>query len=141
MSRPKLSTSLRIAWSVAWGIVCLPLIVMWVRSYKVVDFSDLIVSAHGNVFFSPKLYLEPVGSKEGTAKSYWLYGISILTVSNVKIARLPGTGPAIPYVLFVLVAASLVAIPWLRFRYSLRTLLIATTLVAVALGLIMWTTK
>jgi hypothetical protein len=127
---------LRIAWSVAWGVVVVLLCVLWVRSYKVVDFSDLIVSAHGNVFFSPKLYLEPVGSRAGTAKSYWLYGTSILTVSNVRVVRLPGTGPAIPYVLFVLVAASLVATPWLRWHYSLRTLLIATTLVAVGLGTI-----
>jgi hypothetical protein len=29
-------------------------------------------------------------------------------------------------------------VPWLRWRFSLRTLLIATTLVAVALGLIVW---
>ena len=28
--------------------------------------------------------------------------------------------------------------PWLRWRFSLRTLLIATTLVAVVLGLIVW---
>jgi hypothetical protein len=29
-------------------------------------------------------------------------------------------------------------VPWLRWRFSLRTLQIATTLVAVALGLIVW---
>jgi len=28
--------------------------------------------------------------------------------------------------------------PWLRWRFSLRTLLITTTLVAVVLGLIVW---
>jgi hypothetical protein len=32
----------------------------------------------------------------------------------------------------------LAAIPWLRRRFTLRTLLIATTLLAVVLGLIVW---
>ena len=38
----------------------------------------------------------------------------------------------------VAAAATLAAWPCLRWRFSLRTLLIATTLVAVGLGLIMW---
>ena len=38
----------------------------------------------------------------------------------------------------VLVASRCRAFPWLRWRFSLRTLLIATTLVAVVLGLIVW---
>jgi hypothetical protein len=41
----------------------------------------------------------------------------------------------------ILVAAPLAAAPWirqLRYRFSLRTLLLATTLVAVVLGLIVW---
>jgi hypothetical protein len=31
--------------------------------------------------------------------------------------------------------------PWLRSRFSLRTLLIATTLIAVVLGMIVWTVR
>jgi hypothetical protein len=38
-------------------------------------------------------------------------------------------------------AALLAALPWIRCQFSLRTLLIATTLVAVALGLIVWAAK
>jgi hypothetical protein len=30
------------------------------------------------------------------------------------------------------------AVPWLRWRFTLRTLLVATTLVAAGLGLIVW---
>ena len=33
MNRPRLIRGLRIAWSVWWGIVCVLLIVLWVRSY------------------------------------------------------------------------------------------------------------
>src|SRR5262245_34901426 len=33
MNRPKLIRSLRIAWSVAWGLLAVLLCVLWVRSY------------------------------------------------------------------------------------------------------------
>ena len=43
---------------------------------------------------------------------------------------------------FAVVVASLpAATPWFSLHFSLRTLLIATTLVAVGLGLIAWLTK
>lgn len=40
--------------------------------------------------------------------------------------------------LLVMLVGALAALPWLSWRYSLRTLLIATTLIAVVLGLIVW---
>src|SRR5262245_48948599 len=33
MDRPRLIRGLRIAWSVWWGILCVLLVVLWVRSY------------------------------------------------------------------------------------------------------------
>src|SRR5262245_57793790 len=33
MDRPRLIRGLRIAWSVVWGILCVLLIVLWMRSY------------------------------------------------------------------------------------------------------------
>ena len=50
-----------------------------------------------------------------------------------------GGASGMPLVLLLLVAA-LVAVPWIPYsrRFSLRTLLIATTLVAVVLGLAVW---
>ena len=41
----------------------------------------------------------------------------------------------------VLASMILAVIPWLRWRFSLRTLLIATTLVAVVLGIIVWAVR
>jgi hypothetical protein len=38
----------------------------------------------------------------------------------------------------LIVCASMIIAPWLPTQYSLRTLLIATTLVAVVLGLVVW---
>ncbi len=45
-----------------------------------------------------------------------------------------------PFCIVAFVPAALVTLPWIPWskRYSLRTLLIATTLVAIALGLIVW---
>src|SRR5262245_33160314 len=37
MSRPRLIRGLGIAWSVWWGIVCVLLVVLWVRSYYYCD--------------------------------------------------------------------------------------------------------
>jgi hypothetical protein len=47
----------------------------------------------------------------------------------------------VPNWLLVVPLAIAVAIPWLRWRFSLRTLLIATTLVAVVLGLIVYAAR
>jgi hypothetical protein len=43
---------------------------------------------------------------------------------------------AVPHWLPLLVAAMLAAAPWFKWRFSLRTLLIATALVAVGLGMV-----
>ena len=55
----------------------------------------------------------------------------------------PYTELIIPYWLPCLAAATIALLPWLKWskRFSLRTLLIATTLVAVALGLIVWAAR
>jgi hypothetical protein len=49
----------------------------------------------------------------------------------------------IPLYFPTLIAATLAAIPWIRRsnRFSLRTLLIATTLVAIVLGLVVWLSR
>jgi hypothetical protein len=44
----------------------------------------------------------------------------------------------LPYWLWLPLLSIVGAIPWLPSRFSLRTLLIATTLIAFVLGLIVW---
>jgi hypothetical protein len=44
----------------------------------------------------------------------------------------------IPHWFVLIVLATCATLPWVRWRFSLRTLLIATTLVPVVLGLIVW---
>jgi hypothetical protein len=45
---------------------------------------------------------------------------------------------SIPYWLLVLTATSLTAAPWFRWRFSLKMLLVAMTMVAVVLGLLVY---
>ena len=51
----------------------------------------------------------------------------------------PGRGGiSIYFWIPTLIFATITAAPWLRWRFSLRTLLIATTLLAVVLGLVVY---
>jgi hypothetical protein len=47
----------------------------------------------------------------------------------------------IPHWFLIMIFCGLATMPWLRFRFTLRTLLIATTLIAAVLGLIVWTAR
>jgi hypothetical protein len=119
---------LRIAWSVAWGIAAMLLCALWVRSHTITE-NYLSITLSNSRAFS-------VDSEEGS--------VAIRSMDSMV------DGPLslvidhktyfIPYLFLVLLAATLAAVPWIRWsnRFSLRTLLIATTLIAVALGLIVW---
>ena len=54
--------------------------------------------------------------------------------------RLNGAGPLVPIWFLVVLTSALATLPWIQWtsRFSLRTLLSATTLVAVVLGLIVY---
>lgn len=49
-----------------------------------------------------------------------------------------GTTLAVPHILLAFLPAAIACLPWLRWKFSLRALLIATTLVDVVLGLAVW---
>jgi hypothetical protein len=113
---------LRIAWSVIFGILCILLIPLWVRSYTHDDI--LVKKAHpGRV---------PVLESSDGSFTYWL--------------RQDYWSPSleVPYWLPVLTFMVFAASPWirqLRWHFTLRTLLIATTLVAVVLGVAAYFSK
>jgi len=91
----------------------------------------------------------------GTMGISWIYRTSYFNVPLGEIGWHPrgltgrslgavSTGLMLPNWFVVLVFASLAAFPWIRWirvHYSLRTLLIATTLLAVALGLAVWAAR
>lgn len=122
-SRAILLKSLRIASTALFGIATLLLIVLWTRRYRGESFISLrghwIVSFYGKIFIDA---WEPNPIGEG-----W---------------RDLRKGLRVPYVLPVSIAAvcSLATFPWLDWskRFSLRTLLIITTLVAIVLWLVHW---
>jgi hypothetical protein len=165
---------LRIAWSVVFGILCLLLIALWVRSYWWVDvvkvkppeleltawsisgkfgFENLLQATRNDwdllnpweltsekadvTDYSPSISLnwQPQYSRlnivyfheEGTFEGY---------LSGIQPYR--RTLLMVPQYYPVALAALLAGIPWIRWRFGLRTLLITTTLVAVVLGLIVY---
>jgi hypothetical protein len=114
---------LRIAWSVVCGIACVLLVVLCIRSYMVIDAGELGFS---NTWC-------------GAAKSD--SGEVLITIVHLTGATVPDHWfLAIPHWLLIIFFAIAAAFVWLRWskRFSLRTLLIAMTLIAVVLGLIVW---
>jgi hypothetical protein len=161
MRHPKLG----IAWSVACGIAAVLLIVLWVRSYQRVsrygdphavfshgdhasklDWQKRVwyaVSIKGAMILSVAGQNAPSFRPDGTKKpGGWttsfaqpqFFGFGFLRRALSLSVVFPIWSSVVLCVVFAIA-------PWalqLRWRFSLRTLLIATTLVAVVLGLIVY---
>jgi len=144
---------LRIAWSVAWGVVVVLVAVLWVRSYSVRTF------AAGQITTTSALRLESsLGRVEvetwdlriiQKGEYPWRLSSDVLhyPLDESFYTRHGIAGfylglssddceVNLPHWFLFLVFSTVAALPWLRFYFTLRTLLIATTLVAVVLGLI-----
>jgi hypothetical protein len=133
---------LRIAWSVGWGLACVLLIALWVRSYTWMDSVHLpgnnSITSYRGQFLVNKPYLivyeGPEGPNPLPASHYSVTSINHLLFG---VGMLKG-GLSIPIWLvaaLICVAGSAV---WIRKQFSLRALLIATTLFALALGMFVW---
>jgi hypothetical protein len=137
---------LRIAWSVVWGLACVLLLVVWVRSYFRLE----------TVAYTNRLnWYVGVRSERAILKFYrgnlppvrpgWNYTRRELppsTFQGFHSSWKGGIGRAqVQDWLPMLILSVLAVSPWirqLRWRFSLRTVLIAMTLVAVVLGLVVW---
>jgi len=139
---------LRIAWSVVWGIACVLLIALWVRSYWRFDsltgaaiyWNDfLIQSVEGLLFVS----VDPSGKYDHLE----LTSDVLTEPANPEHIFQFGSNPnqgryvGLPHWLAALLVATAATLPWFRWRFSLRTLLIVTTLVAVVLGIVVWAVR
>jgi hypothetical protein len=139
---------LRIAFSAMCGVVCLLLIVLWVRSYwrwDALQYGGLsesidIGSQNGFLF---------VGKTYQNGKGRWWFGSdpaefpadlkSQLSVFwNDGNGDLLGPSITIPLWLIVLLFVGLGIAPWTPRRYSLRTLLVFTTGIAALLGILVY---
>ena len=141
---------LRIAWSVSCGLTTVLLIALWVRSYSSWDgIGGTVVyprviqvwSGGGRVVFSlfaanQRPWTIGHSTREEVRKSSEGRGVT----PDPRHFGFTEYGFKVPHWFIVLLFAVSAVIPWLHqlpSRFSLRTLLIATTLVAVVLGTIM----
>jgi hypothetical protein len=148
---------LRISWSAGWGVVALLLTVLWVRSYTTFygfflpvtdEFGFSADSVLGHVLvhtavIQPPSKVVPFYWKhfviEGRFKSRFNRDVLGFYVGRHS----HGVRFDAPHWFLVLSAAGLSAAPWLRekLNFSLRALLIATALVAVGLGLVVYAVR
>jgi hypothetical protein len=161
--------TLQIAWSVGWGIACLLLIALWVRSYwsrdevlfKIVaSFGNTVVFDRGRI----ELLAEPIEPSQVNAS--WPPSdeeSKLLTISTFEVYDSGWIQPdlpiwhnlgfdaftypggvqlySIPFWFITLACVTVALLPWISARFSLRTLFIATTLVAVGLALAVFATR
>ena len=151
---------LRIAFSATCLVACVLLVVLWVRSYWHQFVNPRIhVRPYGDelTYLDPQKRLWQTNSWKGTIwlnvtkqDPSWQFGPTIRP-GGWKIygaqPQLLGFGylqkgrsasAIMPNWFAVLSFAALATLPWFRWRFSLRNLLIATTLVAVVMGAIVY---
>jgi hypothetical protein len=122
--------NLRIAWTVGCGILCLLLIVLWVRSYLVYD---RVV-----VYYPSGLEWFIAYSNKGVyiVSSYGLLAPQVHVQWWSFERNRWGTVVCLPYWFTTIVVCAVSVAPWIGYRFSLRTLLIGMTVLAVVLGLL-----
>lgn len=151
---------LRIAFPAACSVVCLLLIGLWVRSFSHLDRLDApmnrilpsttiaVASVRGLLMLGVQQKLVAVQSDPRIS---WRLNSS--PIEQIELSHLQDgfigfkvihdkreTGVQLPYWSAVAMAFVCSVIPWYRWkhRFSLRTLLITTTLIAILLGLIIY---
>jgi hypothetical protein len=131
---------LRLAVTALSLTACVLLVALWVRSYSrevVVGYVDShnrgwhFVSWRGGAMFSTAEY---DFSKPGAWRKYVSWEPGILGFGGFRTAR--SFSLRLPYWFPVLLCAGLSAAPWIKWRFSIRALLVATAVVAVGLGII-----
>jgi hypothetical protein len=144
---------LRIAWSVGCSMLCLLLIALWVRSYRIQDLihghligvsSFSVSSRHGalGVFpihdrqqfrYSTLELVKPALKPTAKALGFEVYWYSFDGIYGLRV----------PYWFLVLTAVGMAAISFVRIRrrFSLRSLLIVMAILAVVLGAVTYTVE
>jgi hypothetical protein len=147
---------LRIAWTAAWAVAAVLLCVLWVRSeYRADYFRWRVSSTSGVTVFSAKGRIKCLaGEMNNRFQTEWFSighnrvyqldvfaeGLGFDAVAEDRTARagLVRYGFKIPLWLPIMLCATISAMPWARhykWRFSLRTLLLAMTGIAALLGI------
>jgi hypothetical protein len=148
---------LRIAFSVVCGIVCLLLIVLWVRRFSRDDDCRITLPATHAFTIHSMRGLVLVQVYKSNPEDGWHWTTTMLGHdpegwsnfdSNVRAWHwVPmGGSPqpfAIPHWFLIVLSTALAVTPWVHWskQFSLRTLLVATTLVAVVLGAVVYSLR
>src|SRR4029079_2241688 len=130
---------LQIAWSLVCGLAAVLLIALWVRSYWWTDttsFSE-VVSSYGNLHFYQRIVITFAPGDQPLRCYGYAYASDRVVITNIY----GRSGPTIPFWVTVVPAIVIAFTPWIRYHFSLRTLFIATTLIAVVLSLIALTLR
>jgi hypothetical protein len=134
---------LRIAWSVAWGLAVMFVVVLWVRGYKQAHILDnphgyKIDVKQGTLIVRERI--EPPVPRPFLSPPFWTQIAGAVNSyggwPSVSVASIPLWNP-------IVIGSVLIATPWIlplsRLRqFSLRSLLIAMALIAGALGTVVW---
>ena len=136
MERSRVTRYLRIAVTALSLTACVLFVALWVRSYSWTDISTKwnVASNQGRLIKFRTIDLITIEARDPYIYTHPFGFISIGTRRVEFTQAYPGS--ALPFSAVVIPALALASIPWLPWRFSLRTLLIATTLVAVALRII-----
>lgn len=152
---PKTTGPLRIAVSVLCVAVGLFLVVLWVRSYTWRDYAGLqlyaqrmvrVFSQHGKLEFETYANMGEQGSSVRTLShedisAAWRRFTDEPQPRDRDTWRWEHTRTGrffvyVPHWFLVLLAGAVAATPWISWRFSLRTLLIGVTFIALLLGLL-----
>jgi hypothetical protein len=143
----------RFAFSITCGIACVLMAIAWARSYHAEDrLSGRISSTLGFQLYSAHgcFVLYGCNTLDTPRKFSWELTVGAehwLSESDNRVSRRPRFAyhpplacVTLPYGFFIVLTATLGYLPWFPWarRYSVRTLLAATTLTAVLLGLALW---
>jgi hypothetical protein len=156
MDRPRLIRGLRIAVSAVCGVLCVLSMVLWVRSYcyfhnlevRTSDTTACIVGfGNGDIWISPSVPTVPyyfwdvrykIRSTAVSEMTDLFKNPQYLNRVRFGISRRQFLSISVPCWFLTVISAALATAPWIRLRFSLRTLLIALTLIAVVLGLVVY---
>jgi hypothetical protein len=143
---------LRIAFSCTCGIAAVLLIVLWVRSYRVGEWVTIRYSENADVFVWSTVGQIRVGweltsgervgysriiqspqDRRMPSKMNFL-GFGTASIWGISFAAVPQWFPLV-------LVVTLGTVPWLRWHFRLRTVLISITLIGLILGLIIATRR
>ena len=150
MNHPRIIRWLRVSFTAVCLLVCVLLVALWVRSYTMVHTLYVYRNVHHAYIHSVqgKLILQDFALQNPLSHGHWLSykpgqasefiedSVEGLAGKNFCFKRRGQFWDvSVPHWFPASIALSLATLPWLPWRFSLRTLLIAVMLLSIALGM------